>query len=863
MKEKSKTKKTRSPQKKKEHGVQTITSMFKKQQVANTSKVNKAKVVMCSSSTDDDDAVLITHTETVSEYFSPKEKTSKFVNKLSLRKRQIGEDDSTSCSTSNRNGHLAETEKINIERCDQTESQAEKDVNVKYEVSDKTVEADPQVWSSSVNTNINSNKKLSLRKRKSSSVEDTSLTQKRLKTNGEICEGSSGQNVEKGLPSSNPSNSRETESERDKETQNKDDPVNCPVTTSLTKSYSVKSDFHGEEENVIRTPYYLENFRTIICTILSCEDNSKLFNDDDRKVVSVFEELTEPAQKLYVRLFGRKWKWLTQQQIKYPEIKADLNAVFSELNQQGFLMNENDFDDLEKGLNLLPAPDLKSFAKTYHLTSIANKKTIIPALLKKCTGNTIGSMFKVSGHDPHRVMLKRVKKLLGPCVTLREEPRFVFVRMIMLFSLTDTILDDDNANAGQSQLFRMLQVNIGDTVYPTFNVNRETQIFKDRESVLRFSKACLMEADLWSKLEKNDFEGAYSVYIEAKERVQELKKDKGLANYDKTLPDFLRPFTALSVYTRIINQGVELLQRRKEYTQAVAVLRKLLSQQVYCVDYRGHWWERLALNYDAHLKNQEKALEAVENGLKDPTVMAGRRLALYLRAEKICTVPKSKFKNRMKNLPDESVQATPEVCIEGTVLSDNMPGMRYKFIMADPDGDEDKLTFCGVEELVLEHYKNNGYPEGLHAEGSILSNLFGLFFWDVLFMDVPDVFHSAYQTHPLDLYSTLFYTNRKSAIDQLLDEINKATVEELHTMMTAVWEAHCGVMCAGLNWERFSCLSHAQVKTPMADNWLSFLYWRQKTVPDPGAVCEESQTHAVRVSRLDLVESTNRCSQDM
>ena len=32
--------------------------------------------------------------------------------------------------------------------------------------------------------------------------------------------------------------------------------------------------------------------------------------------------------------------------------------------------------------------------------------------------------------------------------------------------------------------------------------------------------------------------------------------------------------------------------------------------------------------------------------------------------------------------------------------------------MADPDGDEDKLTFCGVEELVMEHYKSNGYPEG-------------------------------------------------------------------------------------------------------------------------------------------------------
>ena len=79
-----------------------------------------------------------------------------------------------------------------------------------------------------------------------------------------------------------------------------------------------------------------------------------------------------------------------------------------------------------------------------------------------------------------------------------------------------------------------------------------------------------------------------------------------VCSYDKTIPDFLRPFTAFSVYTRILNQGVELLQRRKDYQGAVSLLRKLLGQRVYCVDYRGHWWERLALNYDAHLKNSEK-----------------------------------------------------------------------------------------------------------------------------------------------------------------------------------------------------------------------------------------------------------------
>lgn len=46
--------------------------------------------------------------------------------------------------------------------------------------------------------------------------------------------------------------------------------------------------------------------------------------------------------------------------------------------------------------------------------------------------------------------------MLGPCVCLSESPRFVFVRMLMLFSLTDTILDDDNANAGQTQLYVQL-----------------------------------------------------------------------------------------------------------------------------------------------------------------------------------------------------------------------------------------------------------------------------------------------------------------------------------------------------------------------------------------------------------------------
>lgn len=45
------------------------------------------------------------------------------------------------------------------------------------------------------------------------------------------------------------------------------------------------------------------------------------------------------------------------------------------------------------------------------------------------------------------------------------------------------------------------------------------------------------------------------------------------------------------------------------------------------------------------------------------------------------------------------------------VISDAMSvGMKYQFVM---QGDSDSVTFCAVEELVLDYYKQNGYPEGI------------------------------------------------------------------------------------------------------------------------------------------------------
>jgi len=72
--------------------------------------------------------------------------------------------------------------------------------------------------------------------------------------------------------------------------------------------------------------------------------------------------------------------------------------------------------------------------------------------------------------------------------------------------------------------------------------------------------------------------------------------------HDEKLPQHLRLFTAGAVYARILTYGVEVLQFMKRYSEAVNQLEQLIGQSVYLLEYRGRWFDRLALNLDFHLK---------------------------------------------------------------------------------------------------------------------------------------------------------------------------------------------------------------------------------------------------------------------
>lgn len=106
---------------------------------------------------------------------------------------------------------------------------------------------------------------------------------------------------------------------------------------------------------------------------------------------------------------------------------------------------------------------------------------------------------------------------------------------------------------------------------------------------------------------------------------------------------------------------------------------------------------------------------------------------------------------------------------------------------------------CSVEEMCLSYFRSQGW-KGYHSEGRIVRTLFAYLFYDILFLYIPNVFQTAYQTCPLDLHTDVFYAARASEINHRLVEIENGKGEAL---MREVWDREHERLtnAVGLNWD--------------------------------------------------------------
>ncbi|XP_023789910.1 fanconi-associated nuclease 1 isoform X2 [Cyanistes caeruleus] len=561
-------------------------------------------------------------------------------------------------------------------------------------------------------------------------------------------------------------------------------------------------------------PYYLQNFLLVLRAVLENEDDVRLFNEQDLNIITKFYKLSVGGQKLYVRLFQRKLNWLKVNKIEYGEISVDLSPIIEELAEARFLQTESELEDLCEGLDLLSAPELKTLAKIFHLPNPnGQKQQLVDDLLKLSKQRSI---FSRSQAGIGTVILKRVKDLAGKCVRVCKGARAVFSRILLLFSLPESLEEEEAGSAGQGLLSTVLRANMGHMVFPSYTVNRKTQVFQDREDLIRYATAVHLSNDIATAMVNGNWEEANNLYLCAKETWNKLKNHASLS-YHRILPDYLRRFTVGWVYTRILSQGVEILQRLHKYKEAVQQLQSLLAQDVYCTDSRGRWWDRLALNLHQHLKNTKKAIGCIRRGLADPAVRTGHRLSLCQRALRIRDSPSCKqFQGLLQDLPILTVQDVTHVTINGKMCPQTGMG-KSVFLMediGDGEGSEDcsvSTVMCSVEELALTHYRRNGFDQGIHGEGSTFITLYGILMWDIIFMDdIPDVFRNSYQTAPLDLYTDSFYESRRAVIEARLQQLHTASSETLAKLVADVWTTQEGKAAALVNWGRFISLQQVQ-----------------------------------------------------
>ena len=263
----------------------------------------------------------------------------------------------------------------------------------------------------------------------------------------------------------------------------------------------------------------------------------------------------------------------------------------------------------------------------------------------------------------------------------------------------------------------------------------------------------------------------------------------------------------------VLTKSVELLERGRRYQEATEVLQELLAQDVYLPQYRGKWYERLALDLDQHLKRPGDSLKSIWTALDDPRVHPPKKMLLCQRVEKVCSSKKHEKAlgselARFSKRPDWTTPATyvnVKVTIQGQqVDKDSSTGMKSLFVYSDASGGG-TVGVGSVEEYSLEWFRaNEGFTDGLHSEGTSVGTLYTLLFWSAIYdVRVEDAFRTPFQRCPLDHGSDCFYDNRRTAVDKRLDEIEAYSDDELRDYLKERWESACELESL-VNWKCFA-----------------------------------------------------------
>jgi Fanconi-associated nuclease 1 len=504
--------------------------------------------------------------------------------------------------------------------------------------------------------------------------------------------------------------------------------------------------------------------------------------------------------------------------------------------------SESCIKTIEEAASLLGLDELRALAKEAKVQA-KNKSDLLKAfcrassqqsgllavgLRRSSTNESTESADNPKTQDLNRNnhYLNKILAITGPLIRLSEPVFKLFERVHLVFYRS--------TEWTEKSLTTIILAKMARRNYPEYIVCRSANIFPSRRHLLEFELSMRKEFEVDRVLEFNGppgeegFRKILDVFAGIAQRWRELIRDEN--NREHNLYEFgeggyLRRFTAGHAFTRIAHKAAHALGRLHKYKEEHGLLTELLDQRLFHPARRGSWYQRKALLEERYMWEadpdpvssdpevrkrhwQRIALATCETALEDRDCHLIYHYDLQkrlLKLEKRLRVPRRlqhDFGHIKLREPEEHAVQGVQLVREDVNNGKNGRGPSTKTTWLDElgnPGEDGQPLHVSVEEMCLSYYRSQGW-KGYHSEGGILRTLFAYLFFDVLFVYVPNVFQTPYQTCPLDLHTDTFYPARASQINHRLVEIGNGQAERI---LRKVYEReHEFRTCVvGLNWD--------------------------------------------------------------
>ncbi|KAJ7766657.1 hypothetical protein B0H16DRAFT_369578 [Mycena metata] len=335
----------------------------------------------------------------------------------------------------------------------------------------------------------------------------------------------------------------------------------------------------------------------------------------------------------------------------------------------------------------------------------------------------------------------------------RKYPDYVCKRAANIWENRETLIEYHDSLKAEARIAGLLPSGIEpDVVEPSSQETRPGKRKRptaDDDGVLVKDKkaAAIRKATVTGALFKEVF-ARWALHHGLK--VQSDPPDPGLERFD---PGY--------VLTRAASKGANAFKVLKEDRPESDVLEILLAQREWCRGLRGAWHTRKSNILLEKVKDgaPSKAIKVTRDGIADRDTSLTYRHSLITNLAKL-----------QKRLPgeDDIEISEPTKVPKMTFSATKIANVDKKQLSRWKTKNNEEGT---IQALVSQHYETKFDFERVQPGSCLLTTLFTLLFWDIIFMPIVGAFETAFQACPLDLCEDTFFSSRRYAIDERLDEI--------------------------------------------------------------------------------------------